>query len=374
MLRRRGARGNGRVILQSLSIENYRNIEAARFEPGHELTVICGKNGQGKTNLLEAVWMLTGGRSFRGAKDAELIREGAEYAVLEGNAEGNGRESRIRIFVGGPPGGRKARGARVNGVDHGRAGNIAGIFAAVVFDPGHLSLIKGGPDGRRRFLDTALCQLYPGYVTLLRQYTRLVTQKNALLKQYPQARDAERLLDVFDEKLCECGAEVSRRRREYIERLEPEATGTYRDIAGGGEALALRFEPSCRDAAELARVLAESRRRDLAAGFCTAGPHREDLSIFIDGREAKRFASQGQQRSAVLSLKLAEAAGAKQVTGDHPVMLLDDVLSELDETRQAYLLNRMAHRQTIVTACDANLFGRTAGKICRMEGGNLMDS
>ena len=193
MLRRRGARGNGRVILQSLSIENYRNIEAARFEPGHELTVICGKNGQGKTNLLEAVWMLTGGRSFRGAKDAELIREGAEYAVLEGNAEGNGRESRIRIFVGGPPGGRKARGARVNGVDHGRAGNIAGIFAAVVFDPGHLSLIKGGPDGRRRFLDTALCQLYPGYVTLLRQYTRLVTQKNALLKQYPQARDAERL-------------------------------------------------------------------------------------------------------------------------------------------------------------------------------------
>lgn len=362
------------MILQSLTIENYRNMEAARFEPGRELTVICGKNGQGKTNLLEAVWMLTGGRSFRGAKDAELIREGAEYAVTEGETEGNGRESRIRIFIGGQPGGRKTRSARVNGVDHGRAGNAAGIFTAVVFDPGHLSLVKGGPDGRRRFLDTALCQLYPGYVTLLRQYTRLVAQKNALLKQYPQTRDAEALLDVFDERLCACGAEVSRRRREYLAQIEPEATGTYREIAGGGETLALRFEPSCADADDFARVLRESRRRDIAAGFCTSGPHREDLSLFVDGREAKRFASQGQQRSAVLSLKLAEAAGAKQITGEHPVMLLDDVLSELDETRQAYLLSRMAHRQTIVTACDANLFGRTAGKICRMEGGILYNS
>ena len=359
------------MILRSLTIENYRNIEAARFEPGCELTVICGKNGQGKTNLLEAVWMLTGGRSFRGAKDAELVREGAEYAVTEGETEGNGRGSRIRIFIGGQPGGRKARSARVNGVDHGRAGNAAGIFTAVVFDPGHLSLVKGGPDGRRRFLDTALCQLYPGYVTLLRQYMRLVAQKNALLKQYLQTRDAERLLDVFDERLCACGAEVSRRRREYLAQIVPEAAGIYRELAGGGETLEIRFEPSCDGADDFARVLRESRRRDIAAGFCTSGPHREDFSLFVDGREAKRFASQGQQRSAVLSLKLAEAAGAKQITGEHPVMLLDDVLSELDETRQAYLLNRMAHRQTIVTACDANLFGRTAGKICRMDGGVL---
>ena len=323
------------MILKALEVENYRNIPAARFEPGRELTVICGKNGQGKTNLLEAVWLLTGGKSFRGAKDAELIRENAGYAVAEGETQGFGKESRIRVFVGGQPGARKARTVRVNGVDYGRAANAAGTFTAVVFDPGHLSLVKGSPEGRRRFLDAALCQLYPGYVTLLRRYSRLVTQKNALLKSYWQTPDANGLLDVFDEKLAESGAAVSAKRQEYLALIEPEITGTYRDIASGSETLAIQYEPSFEPEKGLAPVLRESRARDIAAGFCTAGPHREDFSISIDGRAAKVFASQGQQRSAVLSLKLAEAAGAQKITGEHPVMLLDDVLSELDETRQS---------------------------------------
>ena len=355
------------MILKALEVENYRNIPAARFEPGRELTVICGKNGQGKTNLLEAVWLLTGGKSFRGAKDAELIRENAGYA----ETQGFGKESRIRVFVGGQPGARKARTVRVNGVDYGRAANAAGTFTAVVFDPGHLSLVKGSPEGRRRFLDAALCQLYPGYVTLLRQYSRLVTQKNALLKSYWQTPDANGLLDVFDEKLAESGAAVSAKRQEYLALIEPEITGTYRDIASGSETLAIQYEPSFEPEKGLAPVLRESRARDIAAGFCTAGPHREDFSISIDGRAAKVFASQGQQRSAVLSLKLAEAAGAQKITGEHPVMLLDDVLSELDETRQSYLLSRMEHRQTIVTACDPDLFRRTSGRVYRMEGGIL---
>ena len=287
-------------------------------------------------------------------KGCGLIRENAGYAV----AEGFGKESRIRVFVGGQPGARKARTVRVNGVDYGRAANAAGTFTAVVFDPGHLSLVKGSPEGRRRFLDAALCQLYPGYVTLLRQYSRLVTQKNGLL-------------DVFDEKLAESGAAVSAKRQEYLALIEPEITGTYRDIASGSETLAIQYEPSFEPEKGLAPVLRESRARDIAAGFCTAGPHREDFSISIDGRAAKVFASQGQQRSAVLSLKLAEAAGAQKITGEHPVMLLDDVLSELDETRQSYLLSRMEHRQTIVTACDPDLFRRTSGRVYRMEGGIL---
>ena len=229
------------MILKALEVENYRNIPAARFEPGRELTVICGKNGQGKTNLLEAVWLLTGGKSFRGAKDAELIRENAGYAVAEGETQGFGKESRIRVFVGGQPGARKARTVRVNGVDYGRAANAAGTFTAVVFDPGHLSLVKGSPEGRRRFLDAALCQLYPGYVTLLRRYSRLVTQKNALLKSYWQTPDANGLLDVFDEKLAESGAAVSAKRQEYLALIEPEITGTYRDIASGSETLAIQY-------------------------------------------------------------------------------------------------------------------------------------
>lgn len=358
------------MILTSISLQNYRNIAHAELEPGRELTVICGKNGQGKTNLLEAVWLLTGGKSFRGAKDAELIQEDAEYASVEGSCECAGRENRIRIFIGSStPGGRRARTARVNGVDYGRATNAAGSFTAVVFDPGHLSLVKGSPEGRRKFLDAALCQLYPGYVTLLRRYTRLVTQKNALLKTYREIPDALSMLDVFDEELSRIGTQVSQKRQKYLALIRPEILRTYHDLSGAREKLDLRYEPCCTETQPLAQVLKKSRPRDLAAGFCTEGPHREDFSLFLDGRPAKSFASQGQQRSAVLSLKLAEAAGAQKITGEHPVMLLDDVLSELDETRQAYLLSRMEYRQTIVTACDPQLFQKTSGKVYRMESG-----
>jgi DNA replication and repair protein RecF len=361
------------VILTELTVQNYRNIAEAHFVPGRELTVICGQNGQGKTNLLEAVWLLTGGKSFRGGKDSELIREGESFAVVEGRTEGAGRENNVRIVVSDGQQGRKGRSARVNGVDYGRASSAAGTFTAVVFDPGHLSLIKGSPEGRRKFLDAALCQLYPQYLTLYRQYTRLVTQKNALLKAYAQTRDAEALLDVFDERLAQTGTEISERRRAYLERITPHVVQTYRDISSAREALAMYYEPCFTEKETLAQVLRRTRGRDMAAGFCTAGPHKEDFVLQIDGRVARTFASQGQQRSAVLSLKLAEAAAAQEITGEHPVMLLDDVLSELDETRQAYLLSCIAHRQTIVTACDAGLFHKTQGRVYTVQNGALYE-
>ena len=361
------------MILKQLSVQDYRNISAAEFVPGRELTVICGQNGQGKTNLLESVWMLTGGKSFRGSKDAELIRQGASFAVVEGVCEDQDRENRIRILVADGSAGKKGRSARVNGVDHGRASTIAGTFTAVVFAPGHLSLVKGGPDGRRRFLDAALCQLYPDYIALVRLYTRLTSQKNALLKQYYQTPGARELLDVFDEKLADAGTQLSWRRQAYLTQIKPDILSIYRDISNAQETLEIRYEPSFTADHPLLEKIRAARSQDLAAGFCTVGPHREDFSLFLDGRDAKSFASQGQQRSIVLSLKLAEAAGAQQVTGEHPVMLLDDVLSELDDVRQAYLLSRMEHRQTIVTACDATLFSKTDGKVYRMDGGVLSE-
>ena len=166
--------------LSSLTLENYRNIEKATLVPGPELTVICGNNGQGKTNLLEAVWLLTGGKSFRGGKDAELIRRDAPFAALEAvTVADNGKENQIRLTVGAAGGQRPGRYAVWNGAAPKRASSLAGSFPAVVFDPGHLSLVKGPPDGRRRFLDAALCQLYPGYLTLYRRYVRILQQKNS---------------------------------------------------------------------------------------------------------------------------------------------------------------------------------------------------
>lgn len=357
--------------LLSLQAENYRNIISAELIPGRELTVICGNNGQGKTNLLEAVWLLTGGKSFRGGKDAELIRRGEPFAVLEAVTQRDDEtESHVRITVGSPESEKPGRRARVNGVDRGRAAGIAGSFPAVVFDPGHLSLVKGSPDGRRKFLDAALCQLYPGYLTVYRRYARAMTQKNALLKKYEITPGAGDILDALNLELAARGEEIQRRRIDYLALLAPFAVENYRRLSHGAETMAVSYQPMFQPGS-LHALLWEKRAEEIRAGMSLYGPHREDFEITLDGHSARVFASQGQQRSTVLSLKLAEAACVKEITDQWPVMLLDDVLSELDESRKAYLLTRMEEKQTFVTSCDDADFLKTDGVIYRMEGGVL---
>ena len=357
--------------LVSLRAENYRNIRAAQLLPGRELTVICGNNGQGKTNLLEAVWLLTGGKSFRGGKDAELIRRGAPFAVLEAvTRQDDGTEREIRITIGGPDSEKPGRRARVNGVDRGRASVLAGSFPAVVFDPGHLSLVKGSPDGRRRFLDAALCQLYPGYLTEYRRYLRVMAQKNALLKHWAESAGAPDILEALNREMAARGEALQARRRQYLALLAPFAVDNYARLSHGAEELALSYQ-AVFEPGQLAARMAAGRDKEIRAGMCLYGPHREDLEITLDGHSARVYASQGQQRSAVLSLKLAEAACVREITGEWPVMLLDDVLSELDDSRKAYLLTRMREKQTFVTSCDDADFLKTDGVICRMAGGVL---
>lgn len=359
--------------LKRLIMANYRNIASADFRPGEELTVITGANGQGKTNLLEAVWLLTGAKSFRGAKDAQLIRQGQPFAVMEGPIlrEDKG-EVWVRLAVGTKDSPRPGRTCKINGVESGRASELAGLFTAVVFEPGDLELVKGSPQRRRRFMDAALCQLYPGYLATLRRYARLVAQKNSLLKFWERTPGAAEMCDAFDADLAVQGEEIRRRRAAWMARLAPLAQKNYAEISSGSEALSLCYRCGFSPGG-LAAALADSRLADRRAGFCTAGPHRDDLELVLDGQPAKNFASQGQQRSAVLSVKLAEAAVAAEVTGEHPVMLLDDVLSELDPTRQEYLLTRVREKQTIVTACDSSLFHKAAGVMLRMEGGRLLE-
>ena len=310
--------------LKRLIMANYRNIASADFRPGEELTVITGANGQGKTNLLEAVWLLTGAKSFRGAKDAQLIRQGQPFAVMEGPIlrEDKG-EVWVRLAVGTKDSPRPGRTCKINGVDAGRASELAGLFTAVVFEPGVAP--QGG--------------------------------------QVPGVQLAQRRVQ---------GEEIRRRRAAWMARLAPLAQKNYAEISSGSEALSLCYRCGLSPGG-LAAARADSRLADRRAGFCTAGPHRDALELVLDGQPAKNFASQGQQRSAVLSVKLAEAAVAAEVTGEHPVMLLDDVLSELDPTRQEYLLTRVREKQTIVTACDSSLFHKAAGVMLRMEGGRLLE-
>lgn len=367
--------------LLSLEIQNYRNIATASLTPGHELTVICGNNGQGKTNLLEAIWLLTGGKSFRGGRDAELVRRGEPFAVLEAYTQRAQKEeeepqepSHVRLTIGTTEAQRPGRTASVNGAVPKRAAALAGSFPAVVFDPGHLSLVKGAPEGRRKFLDAALCQLYPGYLSVYRRYVRALQQKNALLRRSqdevrPYAEKCA-ILEVLNVELAVQGEEIQRRRLAYLDQLAPLACANYEELSHGAERMSVRysaqFEPG-----GLADALRARQAEELRAGQSLCGPHREDIELLLDDQPAKVFASQGQQRSVVLSLKMAEAAAAAQLTGEHPVLLLDDVLSELDEGRRQYLLTRMREKQTFVTSCDDTAFLKTDGEVYQMSGGVL---
>lgn len=358
--------------VHEISVTDYRNISQVRFAPGKELTVLCGDNGQGKTNLLESIWLLTGGKSFRAGKDEELIRWGQPFGLIEAEVNAQNRDQTIRLAIGGKDSQRPGRTVRLNGVERGRAGSIAGTFTAVVFHPEHLRLVKGSPEGRRKFLDTALCQLYPNYLAMLRRYTRLVTQKNALLKKYEFIPDAQRMLEVFNREMAECGQEVTLRRMEYLCRLREYSAANYRDISSGSESMDIHYLPSA-EYGKLLDKLNQMQTTELRAGCCLVGPHREDFEITVADKPAKIYASQGQQRSAVLSLKLAEAAQAARIMGEHPVMLLDDVLSELDDGRQKYLLTRMEGKQTFVTSCDSAAFSRTNGKILLVRQGEIKE-
>lgn len=357
--------------LHSIEVQNFRNITEAELFADPILTVIAGENGQGKTNLLESIWLLTGSKSFRGAKDMDLVKQGEDFSRISGKTETTEKTNQIELLVSSPTSGKRGRSAKVNGVDYGRATAIAGIFTAVVFHPGHLRLVQGGPEGRRKFLDAALCQLYPNYINLYRRFTRALTQKNAVLKKYYSIPDADSLLDAFDEEMIVTGEEISNRRSDYLAMAGPFATQLYAELSQKAETLEIVFFP-CAEKGSLAQAIRKARSTDIRAGFCTVGPHREDFETYINEKSARVYGSQGQQRSAVLCLKLAEAACANEVTGEHPVMLLDDVLSELDEKRQGYLLNRMQGKQTFVTTCDISAFGRTAGKIIEVENGKII--
>ena len=343
--------------LLSLEVENYRNIASASLTPGRELTVICGNNGQGKTNLLEAIWLLTGGKSFRGGKDAELIRRGEPFAVLKASTFRAQQEEQekeepnhIRMTVGAPGSPRPGRTVSVNGGPVKRAATLAGSFPAVVFDPGHLSLVNGAPEGRRTFLNA-----------LLRR------SSNGIERSYAEKRA---LLEVLNVELAQQGEAIQQRRRGYLKALAPLACSNYQELSRGAETLSLRyaaqFEPG-----GLAELLRRRMPEELRAGQSLCGPQREDLELLLDGQPAKVYASQGQQRSVVLSLKMAEAAAAASITGEHPVLLLDDVLSELDDGRKQYLLTRMREKQTFVTSCDDTAFLKTDGEVYRMNGGVL---
>ncbi len=368
--------------VQRLETRSFRNLADGEIFPSGGVNVIYGDNAQGKTNLLEALWLFTGGHSFRGAKDSELPRldsaghnaPGAQLA-LDFFSEERDQKAILKIENG-------RRSSVINGVAKKTGAALVGKIRAVIFSPEHLLLVKEGPHRRRSFIDGALCQLRPGFAGTLSMYNRALLQRNALLKDLVRFADLRDTLDVWDARLAKLGAAVMTERRTYVETLAPRVEAVYRGISKGKEALTAVYASSVKELsrgfdlrqaeAAFLEQLRQGIRGDIRAGFTACGPHRDDLELFLDGFSARAYGSQGQQRSAVLALKLAEAEALADVSGETPVVLLDDVMSELDQSRQDYLLNHLHGRQVFITCCSPETVGlQETGRRFRVESGQI---
>ncbi len=355
------------MVVTSLQMEQFRNLKSVTLAPCDSMNVLYGDNAHGKTNALEALWLITGGKSFRGTKDADLVMFGCKKATVKASFIAQGRTQTVGIDI------ETRRKATLNGIPKAAANHLIGHFCAVIFSPDHLSLIKDGPEGRRRFIDAACCQLRPLYIKVLADYTRVLAQRNKLIKSVKSGEQPfdPVLFDAFDERLAQSGAAVRRFRAEYIEKLAPTACELYDQLAKGREALKIGYTPHAQEDLLLTQLKKE-RQTDLKIGFTSVGPHRDDIDVEIAGTSARLFGSQGQQRSAVLSLKLAEATLLANGYGEKPVILLDDVMSELDRSRQEYILNRIDGFQVFITCCEPSAVSNLAGgKIFHVQHGEI---
>lgn len=364
------------MYINSIKAENFRNIEFTEIFPHKEINVIYGQNGQGKTNLLEAIWLFTGCKSFRNAKDNELVKFEEENSRISINFQTELRENKADIYI------EKKRTAILNGVGLNSPRELIGKFYSVVFSPVHLSLIKDGPVNRRKFIDTAISQTDSVYAKKLTYFNHLITQKNALLKNAAENASLLDTLDIWDEKIALAGADIIVDRINYIKMLKTKATDIYSGISGEKERLNIKYLSNVRYESEnrqdIANTYYESlirhRANDLYLKNTSCGPHRDDIEILINDISARKFGSQGQQRSASLSLKLGEAEIIKDLKGEHPIILLDDVMSELDSERQNYILNKMTGKQIFITCCEKETVSKLGvGKIFRIENGKAVD-
>lgn len=357
------------MIIRSLELQNFRNYEETHIEFSEGVNILYGDNAQGKTNILEAIFVGATARSHRAGKDREMIRFGEEEAHIKYFVEKKGITDRIDLHLKKS----RAKGIALNGVPLRRASDLFGHANVVFFSPEDLNIIKEGPSERRKFMDTELCQLDKVYMSNLTNYNKVVMQRNKLLKELEFHADYLDTLQVWDMQMVRYGCEVIRRRQEFVSQMEEIIRNIHSGITGGKEEMIVSYEPSVR-AEDFERELEKGRARDLKARVSLTGPHRDDLAFMLGDIDIRTFGSQGQQRTAALSLKLSEIEIVKQRIGDCPVLLLDDVLSELDAGRQEKLLDSIQNVQTLLTCTGVDEFVKNrfpVNKIFRVTQGSI---
>ncbi len=342
--------------IETLKLKNFRNYEFLDLSFDQATNIFCGDNAQGKTNILEAVYMTGMTKSHRGAKDREMIRFGQEEAHIETTVVKHEIPYQIDIHLKK----NSPKGIAINKMPIRRAGELFGIINLVFFSPEDLNIIKSGPGQRRRFLDMELSQLDKVYYNDLTNYNRAMDQRNAVLKEYGFGSDAQNkgileTLDIWEEQLAEQGNKIIRQRKQFIDEINEIISNIHKKLTGNRESIHLIYEPSSGDMS-LDEAIKKYRERDLRFKNTSVGPHRDDICFMVGDKDLRKYGSQGQQRTAALSLKLSEIELVKKKIHDTPVLLLDDVLSELDQHRQTYLLEEIHDIQTLLTCTGVDEF------------------
>ncbi|MBY0758690.1 MULTISPECIES: DNA replication/repair protein RecF [Sellimonas] len=339
------------MVIQSLKLKNFRNYELLDMEFHPQTNILHGDNAQGKTNILEAVYLAGTTKSHRGTKDRDMIAFGKEESHIEVQVLKNGVPFRIDLHLKK----NSPKGIAINRMPIKRASELFGIINFVFFSPEDLNIIKNGPAQRRRFMDLELSQLDRVYLKNLSDYNRVLNQRNRLLKDLSWQEGVRDTLDVWDMQLVRYGTEVMERRKKFIQELNEITGDIHEKLTGNRERMTMHYEPSS-GSLSLEEALKKNKERDIRMKSTSVGPHRDDICFQVKEMDIRTFGSQGQQRTAALSLKLAEIELVKQVIHDTPVLLLDDVLSELDKHRQNYLLDSIHDIQTLITCTGVEEF------------------
>lgn len=331
------------MIIKSIELNNFRNYEVANIEFDKNINILYGDNAQGKTNLLEACYYSAISKSFKSTKDKEIIRFGQDYLSIKTIIEKNDREYAIDISIN-----NNKKTIKVDNVKINKTSDLLGLLNVILFSPEDLNIIKNGPSERRRFFDNEISQIDRIYLSDLINYNKVLNNRNKLLRDIAFDNSIKDTLDVWDMQLVEYGKKIIKRRREFIDELKYYVKDKHFKISGGKEELIINYEPSIDDMF-FEDELINNREKDLKYAQTSVGPHRDDISFKIDGIDIRKFGSQGQKRCSALSLKLSEIDIVSNIIKDKPVLLLDDVLSELDSNRQKFLLESISDIQTIIT-------------------------
>lgn len=332
------------MIIESVELKNYRNYNELHMDFSQGTNLLYGDNAQGKTNILEAIYVCATTKSHRGSKDKEMIGFGEEESHMKLNIRKNDVPYRIDMHLRM----NKTKGVAINGIPIHKASELFGVVNVVFFSPEDLNIIKNGPAERRRFIDMELCQLNKLYVHSLVQYNKIIMQRNKLLKEIYYKPEYEATLDIWDLQLLSYGREIIAYREDFISTLNGIIKEIHYNLSGKREELFIKYYPNV-EKENFEKALIKSRPQDLKQKMTLTGPHKDDIIFYVNQIDIRKFGSQGQQRTAALSLKLAEIEIVKKIVKDYPILLLDDVLSELDKNRQEHLLSVIKHIQTIIT-------------------------